>query len=134
MTGLQFLFVKDYVRCDCEVRTSGSCDVFPNNPAYILPFISLGIGDGGNELGMGKVKEMVKASMPNGGLIACDVPADYAITAGMDIASLCCLSNVNTDGHTVTIVMGAHIHVIAAASLLNVLLLQVSIPISETQK
>ncbi|XP_076604538.1 D-glutamate cyclase, mitochondrial isoform X1 [Chaetodon auriga] len=42
-----------------------------------------GIGDGGNELGMGKLKEKVKAQMPNGSLIACDVPADYAITAGV---------------------------------------------------
>uniref|UniRef100_A0A3Q3QSI2 D-glutamate cyclase-like C-terminal domain-containing protein n=1 Tax=Monopterus albus TaxID=43700 RepID=A0A3Q3QSI2_MONAL len=33
-----------------------------------------GIGDGGNELGMGKVKEKVKSLMPNGSLIACDVP------------------------------------------------------------
>lgn len=44
----------------------------------------LGIGDGGNELGMGKLKEKVKALIPNGSLIACDVPADYAITAGMN--------------------------------------------------
>nr|XP_061798607.1 D-glutamate cyclase, mitochondrial [Nerophis lumbriciformis] len=42
-----------------------------------------GIGDGGNELGMGKVKEKVKSLMPKGDLIACDVPADYAITAGV---------------------------------------------------
>ncbi|XP_051252247.1 D-glutamate cyclase, mitochondrial isoform X3 [Dicentrarchus labrax] len=42
-----------------------------------------GIGDGGNELGMGKVKERVKTLMPNGSLVACDVPADYAITAGV---------------------------------------------------
>lgn len=41
-----------------------------------------GIGDGGNELGMGKVKAAVKAHMPNGSLIACDVAADFAITAG----------------------------------------------------
>uniref|UniRef100_A0A673N7X9 D-glutamate cyclase n=1 Tax=Sinocyclocheilus rhinocerous TaxID=307959 RepID=A0A673N7X9_9TELE len=42
-----------------------------------------GIGDGGNELGMGKVKAAVKAYMPNGNLIACDVAADFAITAGV---------------------------------------------------
>ncbi|XP_077419712.1 D-glutamate cyclase, mitochondrial isoform X2 [Vanacampus margaritifer] len=44
---------------------------------------TIGIGDGGNELGMGKVKEKVKSLMPKGVLIACDVPADYAITAGV---------------------------------------------------
>ena len=43
-----------------------------------------GIGDGGNELGMGKVKEAVREHMPNGALIACDVAADFAITAGLD--------------------------------------------------
>lgn len=44
--------------------------------------VSVGIGDGGNELGMGKLKEKVKDLMPKGSLIACDVAADYAITAG----------------------------------------------------
>lgn len=42
-----------------------------------------GIGDGGNELGMGKVKHIVKAKMPKGELIACDVAADFAVTAGV---------------------------------------------------
>lgn len=41
-----------------------------------------GIGDGGNELGMGKVKDAVRTYMPNGNLIACDVAADFAVTAG----------------------------------------------------
>ncbi|CAL8285511.1 unnamed protein product [Lota lota] len=44
---------------------------------------TIGIGDGGNELGMGKIKEKVKTLMPNGSLVACDVAADYAITAGV---------------------------------------------------
>uniref|UniRef100_A0A672I328 D-glutamate cyclase-like C-terminal domain-containing protein n=1 Tax=Salarias fasciatus TaxID=181472 RepID=A0A672I328_SALFA len=49
-----------------------------------IPGISTtGIGDGGNELGMGKVKDRVISLMPKGDLIACDVPADYAITAGV---------------------------------------------------
>ncbi|XP_041809898.1 D-glutamate cyclase, mitochondrial [Chelmon rostratus] len=52
--------------------------------AQNLPGITTtGIGDGGNELGMGKLKEKVKALMPSGSLIACDVPADYAVTAGV---------------------------------------------------
>uniref|UniRef100_A0A3B3HCT1 D-glutamate cyclase n=2 Tax=Oryzias latipes TaxID=8090 RepID=A0A3B3HCT1_ORYLA len=42
-----------------------------------------GIGDGGNELGMGKVKQQVKSLMPMGEVVACDVPADFAITAGV---------------------------------------------------
>ncbi|KAK0149330.1 D-glutamate cyclase, mitochondrial [Merluccius polli] len=52
--------------------------------AMDIPGITtIGIGDGGNELGMGKIKEKVKSLMPNGSLIACDVAADYAITAGV---------------------------------------------------
>ncbi len=48
--------------------------------------VCTGIGDGGNELGMGKVKAAVKAYMPNGNLIACDVAADFAITTGKRIS------------------------------------------------
>ncbi|XP_076835343.1 D-glutamate cyclase, mitochondrial [Brachyhypopomus gauderio] len=52
--------------------------------ASAIPGITTtGIGDGGNELGMGKVKHAVRAHMPQGSLIACDVAADFAITAGV---------------------------------------------------
>ena len=34
---------------------------------------------------MGKVKEAVREHMPNGSLIACDVAADFAITAGWEL-------------------------------------------------
>lgn len=58
--------------------------------------VCAGIGDGGNELGMGKVKEKVESLMPKGGLIACEVPADHAVTAGTAsantaaVAASCC--------------------------------------------
>ncbi|KAI8504423.1 hypothetical protein Bbelb_175410 [Branchiostoma belcheri] len=42
-----------------------------------------GIGDGGNELGMGRVQDRVHQFIPNGPQIACTVPADYTITAGV---------------------------------------------------
>ncbi|XP_069064279.1 D-glutamate cyclase, mitochondrial isoform X1 [Pleurodeles waltl] len=42
-----------------------------------------GIGDGGNELGMGKVKDAVKKHIAGGDVIACDVAADFAITTGV---------------------------------------------------
>ncbi|XP_051867953.1 D-glutamate cyclase, mitochondrial isoform X2 [Pristis pectinata] len=45
--------------------------------------VTTGIGDGGNELGMGKVKEAVKRCIPNGDLIACDVSADFTVVAGV---------------------------------------------------
>ncbi|XP_078000789.1 D-glutamate cyclase, mitochondrial-like [Glandiceps talaboti] len=42
-----------------------------------------GIGDGGNELGMGKVKDKVIQHITKGNEIACEVAADYLITAGV---------------------------------------------------
>lgn len=62
--------------------------ISPYTSADILLCVSVGVGDGGNELGMGKLKEKVVNLMPKGNLIACVVPADYAITAGMDLQSL----------------------------------------------
>lgn len=44
---------------------------------------TLAIGDGGNELGMGKVMEKVKQHIPDGAAIACSVASDYLITAGV---------------------------------------------------
>uniref|UniRef100_A0A8I3W801 D-glutamate cyclase n=1 Tax=Callithrix jacchus TaxID=9483 RepID=A0A8I3W801_CALJA len=44
---------------------------------------STGVGDGGNELGMGKVKEAVRRHIRNGDVIACDVEADFAVIAGV---------------------------------------------------
>ncbi|XP_075782836.1 D-glutamate cyclase, mitochondrial isoform X1 [Pelodiscus sinensis] len=59
-----------------------------------------GIGDGGNELGMGKVKEAVRKYIKNGDVIACDVEADFAIVAGVSnwggYAVACALYILNT--------------------------------------
>jgi hypothetical protein len=45
---------------------------------------TIGIGDGGNEIGMGKIAhETVVANIPNGDLIHCRVPTDYLIVAGV---------------------------------------------------
>ncbi|XP_056402949.1 D-glutamate cyclase, mitochondrial isoform X2 [Hyla sarda] len=52
--------------------------------AQTIPGISTtGIGDGGNELGTGKVKEAVKKYIRNGDTIACDVAADFVVIAGV---------------------------------------------------
>ncbi|XP_060037172.1 D-glutamate cyclase, mitochondrial isoform X2 [Erinaceus europaeus] len=52
--------------------------------AQRIPGISsTGVGDGGNELGMGKVKEAVRKHIWNGDVIACDVAADFAVIAGV---------------------------------------------------
>jgi hypothetical protein len=47
-------------------------------------FRSIGIGDGGNEIGMGKIPhETIVKNIPNGDLIHCRVPTDYLIVAGV---------------------------------------------------
>jgi hypothetical protein len=46
--------------------------------------VTLGIGDGGNEIGMGKIAhETIVKNIPNGDLIHCRVPTDYLIVAGV---------------------------------------------------
>lgn len=45
---------------------------------------TVGVGDGGNELGMGKLPHGVIAANVNGGAaVACHVPADYLVVAGI---------------------------------------------------
>ncbi|KAM9147428.1 D-glutamate cyclase, mitochondrial isoform 2-T4 [Pangshura tecta] len=69
--------------------------------AHNIPGVTTtGIGDGGNELGMGKVKEAVRKHIKNGDVIACDVEADFAIVAGVSnwggYAVACALYILNT--------------------------------------
>lgn len=55
-------------------------------PIDILPYgiPTIAIGDGGNEIGMGKIPhETIVKNIPNGDLIHCRVPADYLIVAGV---------------------------------------------------
>jgi hypothetical protein len=45
---------------------------------------SIGIGDGGNEIGMGKIPvETIERNIPNGDLIHCRVATDHLIVAGV---------------------------------------------------
>jgi hypothetical protein len=46
--------------------------------------VSIGIGDGGNEIGMGKIPwEVIHRNVPGGGLVACRVPTDHLIVCGV---------------------------------------------------
>jgi hypothetical protein len=48
------------------------------------PWRTIGIGDGGNEIGMGLVpRPLLAAHVPLGEMIGCVVPADFLITAGV---------------------------------------------------
>jgi hypothetical protein len=45
---------------------------------------TIGIGDGGNEIGMGKIGwDVIRRNIPSGGLVACRVPADHLIVCGI---------------------------------------------------
>jgi hypothetical protein len=45
---------------------------------------TIGIGDGGNEIGMGKIRwEIIRRNIPRGGLVACRVPVDHLIVCGV---------------------------------------------------
>jgi hypothetical protein len=69
-------------------------DVTPHMaPAHLLfetaalqtpPITTIGIGDGGNEIGMGKIPWIIiRSNIPNGGLVACRVATDYLIVCGV---------------------------------------------------
>jgi hypothetical protein len=63
------------------------------SPAHLLfevarrqsPAITtIGIGDGGNEIGMGKIAwNIIRRNIPGGGMVACRVPADHLIVCGV---------------------------------------------------
>jgi hypothetical protein len=58
-------------------------------PAHLLfegqrPYVTIGIGDGGNEIGMGKVPyATICKNIPNGELVACRTATDFLIVAGV---------------------------------------------------
>jgi hypothetical protein len=55
-----------------------------DDPEWERPWITIGIGDGGNEIGMSVLpEEIVRDDIPNGPLIASTTPADHLIVAGV---------------------------------------------------
>ncbi len=46
--------------------------------------VTIGIGDGGNEIGMGKIsRDVIDRNIPRGGLVACRIPTDHLIVCGV---------------------------------------------------
>ena len=46
--------------------------------------VTVGVGDGGNEIGMGKIPwSVIRRNIPNGGLVACRTPTDHLIVCGV---------------------------------------------------
>lgn len=63
-------------------------DIVPATDALLTPsfprhYTTFGIGDGGNELGLGSLRDSLKHKIPQGNLIFCATPADYVIPAGV---------------------------------------------------
>jgi hypothetical protein len=55
-----------------------------DDPSWVRPWRTIGIGDGGNEIGMGSLPEdIVRTEIPNGSVIAATTPADHLIVAGV---------------------------------------------------
>jgi hypothetical protein len=55
-----------------------------DDAAWARPWVTIGIGDGGNEIGMARLPEhIVRDDIPNGSLIAATTPTDHLIVAGV---------------------------------------------------
>jgi hypothetical protein len=53
-------------------------------PRRARSYVTIGIGDGGNEIGMGKIpREVIAADVENGDAIACPVPCDHLLVCGV---------------------------------------------------
>lgn len=91
---------------DGSYRTMRSIDITPHTAPLDEFFIAahnhkiktIGIGDGGNEIGMGAASSLVKKHIPNGGQICCTIPVDHLIVAGVSnwggyalAGALCCV-------------------------------------------
>ncbi len=62
-------------------------------------YVTIAIGDGGNELGMAAVSEKIRLHVPNGERISCRTPADLCIYAGVSnwgAYGLCAMLSVLT--------------------------------------
>jgi hypothetical protein len=69
---------------DVTATTSPSHLLFEASPHQTPAITTIAIGDGGNEIGMGKIPwDVIRHNIPGGGLIACRVPTDHLIVCGV---------------------------------------------------
>jgi hypothetical protein len=71
---------------DINAYTAKTHRLFEEVARRRLPIVTVGIGDGGNEIGMGSLPwEIVKAAVKNGhgGRIACRIATDHLLLAGV---------------------------------------------------
>ena len=79
-----------YNRChtmrglDITTNTSPAHRLFEFEAGPDSRITTMGIGDGGNEIGMGKIPwDVIRRNIPNGGIVACRVPTDYLLVCGV---------------------------------------------------
>jgi hypothetical protein len=82
--------VEQWDRCyslrgrDLTAHTMPAHRLFEQAAATRPPVRTIGIGDGGNEIGMGRIRwDTIRRNIANGALIACRVPADHLIVCGV---------------------------------------------------
>jgi D-glutamate cyclase len=69
---------------DITDRIEPAHELFADDFEPEVVWETIGIGDGGNEIGMGKIPhETIVKNIPNGDLIHCRVPTDHLIVAGV---------------------------------------------------
>jgi hypothetical protein len=68
---------------DITAKTSPLHLLFEVAPA-VPGLTTIGIGDGGNEIGMGKIPwDVIRNNIPGGAKVACRVPTDHLLVAGI---------------------------------------------------
>lgn len=69
---------------DITTMVSPAHWLFEAPPDQGPPLTTIGIGDGGNEIGMGRIPwSMIRGSIPGGAVVACRVPTDFLIVCGI---------------------------------------------------
>jgi len=71
-----------------SMRGESLDDLVPSTDLFLQPpdprhYRTIAIGDGGNELGMGSLRDSLKSRVTHGDLIFCATAADYVIPAGI---------------------------------------------------
>jgi hypothetical protein len=69
---------------DITEATSPAHVLFEDTSTWMPMLTTIGIGDGGNEIGMGKIpREVIARNIPGGDKISCRVTTDHLIVAGV---------------------------------------------------
>jgi hypothetical protein len=69
---------------DITTSMSPAHRLFEAAPLQQPAVTTVGVGDGGNEIGMGKLPwDVVRRNVPGGAVVACRVPADYLVVCGL---------------------------------------------------